>query len=295
MLNNLETSPTQLLGMREQWLADLPALVVQITQTYGLSDLTPIAQPNYHYVLVGYQGTQAIVLKLGLDQAGLNKEAAALKVWQGYGVVALLAESDGMILLQRAVTGAALTSYFPSQDDKAICIVAACLARLHQTPLPATHPFPTINDWLIALDKDWDIPHHYLNSARTRRDALLATTAATVLLHGDLHHANILQHGTTWLVIDPKGVLGEPAYDVAAFIRNPIAALLASEDAAEVIQRRINRFATILALPRQRILDWCLVQAVLAWAWALEDGCDIACFKQLTEIFAGLYRSYFKM
>lgn len=51
------------------------------------------------------------------------------------------------------------------------------------------------------------------------------------MLHVDLHHDNILQNGNEWLVIDPKGVVGEPAYEVAAFIHNPMPELLTHADA----------------------------------------------------------------
>jgi streptomycin 6-kinase len=36
---------------------------------------------------------------------------------------------------------------------------------------------------------------------------------------------------------------------------------------------------------RSEIIDWCFVQAVLAWIWALEDGCDTSYFEQLAKIF----------
>ena len=113
----------------------------------------------------------------------------------------------------------------------------------------------------------------------------MVTSSKPVLLHGDLHHDNILQNGDGWVVIDPKGVIGEPAYEVAAFIRNPIPGLLALNNASSIISHRIARFAEILELPERRILDWCFVQAVLSWAWVLEDGCDEAYFKQLTQVF----------
>jgi len=96
-------------------------------------------------------------------------------------------------------------------------------------------------------------------------------------------------------VIDPKGVIGEPAYEVVAFIRNPIPELLNHADATNIIHNRIAHFAEFLKLPSQRILDWCFVQAVLSWVWAIEDlslealaqgdACDIAYFKNLTEFF----------
>ncbi|MBM4212078.1 MAG: streptomycin phosphotransferase, partial [Gammaproteobacteria bacterium] len=143
-----------------------------------------------------------------------------------------------------------------------------------------------IKDWLKALDKDWNIPNHYLQIARQLRDQLLKTAALDVLLHGDLHHDNILLNGDNWLVIDPKGVIGEPAYQVAAFIRNPIPELMHHADATTIIHNRITRFAAALELPSQRILDWCFVQAVLSWVWAIEDGWDTTSyFEHLTKVF----------
>ena len=88
-----------------------------------------------------------------------------------------------------------------------------------------------------------------------------------------------------WLVIDPKGFIGDPIYEVAAFIRNPIPELLDSKNAASIIDNRVKRFAEIFEFSLQRIFDWCFVQAVLAWIWVLEDGGDDAYFKNLTEFF----------
>jgi streptomycin 6-kinase len=162
-------------------------------------------------------------------------------------------------------------------------------------PIPSPHAFPHIKDWLAVLDCDLKIPAKTLQKARELRDQLLKPAASDVLLHGDLHHDNILQNGNDWVVIDPKGVIGEPAYEVAAFIRNPIPELLTHADAPNIIHNRIARFANLLELPSQRILDWCFVQAVLSWVWAIEDlspealaqgdGCDTDYFDRMTGIF----------
>ena len=159
------------------------------------------------------------------------------------------------------------------------------MKKLHTVNIPKDHTFPHIKDWLAALDNDWSIPHDFLQKAKKLRDELLQTSKLDVLLHGDLHHDNILQDADGWLVIDPKGVIGEPAYEVAAFIRNPMLELLNHYDAPNIIDNRVTRFAELFELPSQRILDWCFVQAVLAWVWALEDGCDTSYFQQLTKIF----------
>ncbi len=258
----------------QQWLADLPRMVGKIEKAYGLSGLKPVKNLSYNYVLSGFRDDQPVVLKLGIDNEALKREASALRAFMGFGAVTVLAESDGMLLLQRAVPGESLKSYFPQSDNEAVSITCQCLKRLHQAPIPKSKTFPHIQDWLMILNQDWSIPENYLQTARALRDRLLQTSTKDVLLHGDLHHDNILRNGNDWLVIDPKGVIGEAAYEVAAFIRNPIPDLLAVDTAENIIHHRIGLFATNLGVEQQRILDWCFVQSVLSWCWAIEDGLD---------------------
>jgi streptomycin 6-kinase len=276
------------------WLNELPELVTAISARLDLRDLKKLTNLTFNYVLSGFQGNNPVILKLGLDREGLAREAFALKCFAGCGVVKVLAENDGMLLLERALPGASLRSYFPDKEQESIEIVCGVMKKLHQANISTTHNFPHIKDWLTALDNDWNIPNHYLQKAKNLRDQLLQTSKPDILLHGDLHHDNILQNGNDWVVIDPKGVIGESAYEVAAFIRNPMPELLTHADAPNIIQGRITRFAEVLEVPSQRILDWCFVQAVLAWVWVLEDlspealvqgdGCDTSYFEQLTRV-----------
>lgn len=269
----------------KQWLDSLPKLITQVKVAYGLSDLKPVNNLSYNYVLSGFQGSEPIILKLSLDIDGLRREAVALMALKGFGVVKILSENAGLLLLERATPGVSLKSYFPEKDDEAIHITVNVIKRLHNALVSSSHAFPHIRDWLEALDGDLKIPAKTLEKARQLRSQLLETSKSYVLLHGDLHHNNILQNGDGWVVIDPKGVMGEPAYEIAAFIRNPMPELLNHSDAANIIHNRITRFAKFLELPSERILKWCFVQVVLAWIWAIEDGCDDAYFKNLTELF----------
>lgn len=272
----------------QQWLEHLPKLLTQLSNTDGLSNLNPVSNLSYNYVLSGFQGPRPIILKLGLDADGIKREAAALMAFEDFGVVQVFSENTELLLLERAVLGVSLKSYFPERDDEAIDITANVIKRLHKAPIPSTHAFPHIKDWLEALDGDLKIPVQTLQKAREIRDQLLKTAMLDVLLHGELHHDNILQNGENWLVIDPKGVIGEPAYEIAAFIRNPMPELLSIQAPEEMIQKRIKVFANLLELPSQRILDWCFVQAVLSWVWALEDGCDASYFEKIMRIFDGM-------
>ena len=268
-----------------QWLGHLPNHVAQLANTYGLSNLKAVNNLSYNYVLSGFQEAQPIILKLGLDIDGFKREAAALMAFEGFGVVQIFLENTGLLLLECVVPGMSLKSYFPEKDDEAINITANVIKRLHKAPIPSTYAFPHIKDWLAALNNDLKIPVQTLQKAREIRDKLLKTAEPDVLLHGDLHHDNFLQNGNDWVVIDPKGVIGESAYEVAAFIRNPIPELLNHADAPNIIHNRVTRFAELFELPPQRILDWCFVQAVLSWVWAIEDGCDDTYSKNLTEFF----------
>lgn len=269
----------------QQWLEHLPKLLTQLSNTYGLSNLKPVSNLSCNYVLSGFQGSKAVILKLGLDIDRFKREAAALMAFEGSGVVQVFSENTGLLLLECAVLGVSLKSHFPEKDHEAISITANVIKRLHNAPIPNTHAFPHIKDWLAALDSDLKIPAQTLQKARELRDQLLKTAVPDVLLHGDLHHDNILKNRDDWVVIDPKGVIGEPAYEVAAFIRNPIPELLHHADAPNIIHNRVIRFAELFELPPQRILDWCFVQAVLSWVWAIEDGCDTNYFEQLAKVF----------
>lgn len=269
------------------WLENLPKIVEQIATKSTLSNLKPVNNLSYNYVLTGLQDKQAIILKLGLDNDGLQHEANILKAFKGFGAVKVLQEHHGALLLECAVPGNSLKSYFPNKEFEAIQIVCAVMKRLHQASLPSlsSSNIPNISDWLEILDKNWEIPTHYLQKARDLKTKLLETLIEPVLLHGDLHHDNILQNGNNWVVIDPKGVIGEPAFETAAFIRNPIPELLSFQATKDVIINRIDKISSYMSFDPKQITEWCFVQAVLAWIWSIEDGIDTEYFRRLTEIF----------
>ena len=54
--------------------------------------------------------------------------------------------------------------------------------------------FYNVRDLLKTLDHTLDIPDTILSNARALRDNLLNTTTQEVLLHGDLHHDNMLKN-----------------------------------------------------------------------------------------------------
>jgi streptomycin 6-kinase len=239
------------------WLKALPGIVGELSQRYGLSDLTPVSNLSYNYVLLGLQGDQPVVLKIGLDEAALRQEAAALRVFAGYGAVRVLAEDSGVLLLERAVPGDSLKASSLSSEEK-IRISCQVMKRLHEAPFPGESEFSSMKEWLELLDKEWDMPPEYLHKARKLRDRLMRKSSQPVLLHGDLHHENILKHGKEWVVIDPKGVIGSPIHETWAFVMD--------------VDKDPEFIAPYFGFNLQNVCDWHFVHLVLAIWWNLIDG-----------------------
>ena len=147
---------------------------------------------------------------------------------------------DGALLLERANPGTSLRSYFPARANEAAKIASDLMLKLHQAPIP-DHGFSRLGTWLMVLDHPWDIP--LLTKARSLRDNLLQTSPPPALLHGNLHHDNMLNHHGQWVIIDPKGVIGDPAFEVTNFLRNPMPELMTLAQTEE-------RLLTQLQVPR---------------------------------------------
>jgi streptomycin 6-kinase len=115
-------------------------------------------------------------------------------------------------------------------------------------------------------------PKKLVEEAEANYRDLSASMDDPVLLHGDFHHWNIMTaQRQPWLAIDPKGVIGEPAYEIAPFLLNPLGWLQKQPDPARITARRIDIFADHLSLDRTRIIRWAIYQSVLSAWWSLED------------------------
>jgi hypothetical protein len=112
---------------------------------------------------------------------------------------------------------------------------------------------------LRGISTDGMLPLSQFVTPSPLADRLLATSPEPVFLHGDLHHYNILRGQDGWRIIDPKGVVGDPAYEAAAFIRNPIETIGSEPDLSGSLRRRIHHLASRLQVAPARIWGWSLV------------------------------------
>ena len=116
-----------------------------------------------------------------------------------------------------------------------------------------------------------------LRHARRIADALLSDGSALARLHGDLHHANVLQtdraDGPAWLATDPQGVWRDPAYEVANLFGNSLGHPDITHDPARS-RRLADALGRALGLDPARILRCAFVHSAIAGAWSIEDGRD---------------------
>src|SRR5690606_32629292 len=112
--------------------------------------------------------------------------------------------------------------------------------------------------------------------------------SAQLPLHGDLHHDNIMSSDRGWLAIDPKGLIGDPAYETANVFINPERGTEIAADPKR-IAARADILSQRLGYTRKRILGWAAAHAALSACWDIEDGnaitVQLACLPQLLSAY----------
>lgn len=200
-----------------------------------------------------------------------------------------------LMLLESLQPGTVLTTV--EEDERAISIATSVMRQLWR-PVPAQHPFKSVFDWGKGFTRlreyfnggNGPFPVALLEEAETLYAEMSATMITPVLLHGDLHQENILAaEREPWLAIDPKGLIGEPAYETGSLLRNPLPQILQVPQPRRLLARRIDQLANELSMDRTRIRDWALAQSVLAAWWSIEDfgnvsEDELACASLLASI-----------
>ena len=158
---------------------------------------------SFHYVVQATRkGGSAAVLKIGPTGPGhLAMEAAALDAYAGRGAVRLLAYDPqrGALLLEHATPGTSAAALVPGDDAAATAAIIGVARRLHHPP--AGHcPLPDLAtqgkafaDYLRAGRGPDVLPSRWVQRAAGLFGELCASSPDAVVLHGDLHHDNVLQ------------------------------------------------------------------------------------------------------
>ncbi|MBB1155341.1 aminoglycoside phosphotransferase family protein [Amycolatopsis dendrobii] len=199
----------------EAWLRELPGLVEDACVRWDCQIAGSPLHGETALVLPVECAGQAAALKISFPHQHCAAEAAALKHFDGAGVVRLLeASADSNTLLLERVGPATLETVRVEEATE----IAGELARRLAVPAPAgTRALSsTTGPWLAQLDQQAMpglLPKREVDRAR-ELIAFLADDRTGTMLHGDLHFGNVLRaRREPWLAIDPIGWRGTAAFD----------------------------------------------------------------------------------
>lgn len=218
---------------------------------------------------VRYQG-DAAMLKIAREQE--EKFGGLLMCWwQGDGAARVLAWHDDGILLERAQGRLSLAQMVRDGEDRqATAILCQVVARLHA---PRAEPLPELiplDQWFNSLWPAAQAHGGMLRLSASVAAELLTSPREQTVLHGDIHHDNVLDFAERgWLAIDPKRLYGERAFDYANIFCNPNYGIATDPD---IFLCRVEQVCRLAGLDRQRLLRWILAWAGLSAAWFMEDG-----------------------
>lgn len=222
---------------------------------------------------------EEVVLKLGIKSKEFLSEIKALKVYDGRGCVKLLDydENLGAMLLERLNPGTLLSTL---KNDREETLIAAKIMSKIKIKEPKEHEFKNLRDWAESLEnlsKRFDggielFSNELLEKAVKIYNYLIDTTKENVLLHGDLHHDNILATNSRWKAIDPKGVVGDPTFEPVNYMRNYLSR---ANNPRKTLESRIDIFSKQLGYDRQRLISWGLAHSVLSALWSYEDHKEV--------------------
>lgn len=281
------------------WFEVMPARLDAWCQEWEI-ELEPRELPDTVSLVVF--GTSArvgpVVIKIGPPNYEREAEVAATRLASGAGMVRMIADDSAisLIMLERLFPGSELADAELS-DVEMTRIVAAKLHDFWRVPDDPTGLVP-LERWTRELREFTpgthpDVPDDLVLRGQALLEKMLAAPTSRSLLHGDLHHHNILWEAEAgWVTIDPKGLIGERGFDVCAWMMNPWG-FPTTEDFLPKANRRLDILATELGEDRTRLAQWCLVFAALNLCWSLdvehpEDfGTDVKILQNMTALLDG--------
>jgi len=244
-------------------------------------NVTRVEETPTSLLAFGNRGEVPVVLKVFRESGDEWNSSAVLRAFRGHEMVEVLDYRDGAILLERLSPGTALAELtVAGRDADATEILAETVLQLSEANA-TVDGIPTVKDWgqgfaAYLRSTDSQLDRGLVERGQICYEKLAASQQAARLLHGDLQHHNILHDSRRgWIVIDPKGVLGEIEYELGAGFRNP----QESPDyytSREVVEQRLRIYTSRLDVVPERVLAWGYAQAVLSAVWLVEDGIPVA-------------------
>ncbi|MBV9952812.1 MAG: phosphotransferase [Acidimicrobiia bacterium] len=270
-----------------RWVADLDDLVGRVEARWDLTVGVQIGGGSGAFVARAVTGAGAeVVVKIaipdGLEGHGsFDSELRALRLGDGRGYVRVLhADVEDRVMVLEGLGRSLAQLRLP---------VGAQVDALVETLLPTWRRVPDPDGFLTGAAQAvflrrfvrdlWTELGGPCPEAVVRRAEQLAAQreaafdpSTAVLVHGDAHPANVLEDGGgRFKLIDPEGLLSEPAHDLAIGLRDWTDELLAGDPVADAVAW-CGQLADRAGVDERAIWEWAFVERVSTGLFLLQLG-----------------------
>jgi streptomycin 6-kinase len=282
----------------EIWLENFEDLCNRCEIRWNMKILSPF-ELSYNFVApILIDGQKNAVIKLSVPNEEFNCEVEALRKFKDNEFVKVIDSdlNEGILILEQLLPGDTLATI--ENEQEAMGIAVKVMKNLWKAA-PKYSKIPSILSRENSLSRIVEkfpnglgpISKEMLLDAFDIFREINRTQSTKYLLHGDLHHYNILNAGeNSWKIIDPKGLIGEREYDIIQFLLNN----LEGKDIFTTLENRIDLLVKELNLNKERVLLWGYSHAVLSTCWSLEDeGTYNEYFFQAINVFKDLHKKFY--
>ena len=246
-------------------------------QEWGLVNCEKLATTFTSDVFIADSRYGKVVLKI-LNKVGIEDELSGiffLKNGQGRGAVNLFCH-DEQALLMEYLPGENLYQYSKMGNEaEASRVFCEIIKKIHS--VKEIKDRAKLKDYTSLFEifgrvQFSDDVSSLVSQGKYIAEKLVSSQTEEVLLHGDLHRENVASRANgEFVCFDPKGLYGDPAYELGTTLKNPWDYPQISQDLV-IFQERAKYFSKELKLPVERIIGFAFVHLCLSIAWAIEDN-----------------------
>lgn len=217
-----------------------------------------------------------VILKINANSDSLAREFHTLTDMRGTACCQAYAFDSiyGLLLEERILPGTALKQE-PDWEKRAAGF-AQVFEKIHTLPKDSTNYRSYLN-WVqkacmsVENQENKELSDG-MHLAVTIAENMFKKYRERELLHGDLHHENILQKKSgNYVIVDPKGVIGPPVFDIPRYVLNELDQC--DDSLREVhIDKVIHILSRLLKYSANDIYQLFFMEVMLANAWNFESG-----------------------
>lgn len=267
------------------------SLIEPLKLKWGISDLELIQSFSANLVFKGMSHLHGeVIMKFGRNQGSFISEVNALKYFSGHSMCQLIdVDFDNIVLLQELIVpGQELA--LEHQLEKRVNVFCDLFLELHHKHKKQIKCIPGINldqdyksykDWIFRIvdymenQDHWQKVTMHMLRAKKLYIELSESHPTEVLLHGDFHYYNILKGKGGYKIIDPKGVLGDPIFDIPRYVLNEFWDENDNMKVDETIDQTFSILNQRLNISKDILSKLLYIEGALAICWCIESGADM--------------------